>query len=340
MKTRLKRATLHDIAAIAGVSAQTVSRVANDQEGVSDETRKRIKHIMDELNYRPNIAARVLNNQRTFLLEVVLVDVGYMGEIGDTIAEMAKTMKEAGYNILFTIITAAELEQTLKESAARMIDGFILLAPRLKFTDDEIVQLSQGIPFVRMSNQLGTALPSVTYDFRLGTQTLMAYLVGLGHRHIAEISGPLDQLNALARHEEWEKFLISQQLPLGPSIPAKYGMQPGYEAALELIKRGEPFTALFAGNDDLALGALRAFSETGIRVPEDVSVIGFDDARHAAFIRPSLTTIRLDLVALGRIAAKYLIELIEDATLTPHQRVLTPELIVRESTAPARKRLE
>lgn len=337
MKTRPKRTTLHDIAAVAGVSAQTVSRVVNDQEGVSEETRQRIRQIMDDMNYRPNIAARVLNSQRTFLLEAVLVDVGYMGEIGDTIAEMAKTAKDAGYNIIFTIITAEELESTLRQSAARMIDGFILLAPRLKYTDEAMIRLSQGIPFVRMSNQLGTSLPSVTYDFRLGTQTLMEYLVSLGHRQIAEISGPLDQLNALARHEEWQQFLISHQLPLGPSIAVSYGMQMGYEAAMQLARSGEPFTAVFAGNDDLALGALRAFSEVGIRVPEDVSVIGFDDARHAAFVRPALTTVRLDLVALGRIAAKYLVELIEDETLIPHQRVLTPELIVRESTAPPRK---
>lgn len=336
MKSRSKRATLQDIAVIAGVSAQTVSRVVNDQQGVSDEVRKRIQQIMDEMNYRPNIAARVLNNQRTFLLEVVLVDVGYMGEIGDTIAAMAKTAKESGYTILFTIITASELETTLKQSAARMIDGFILLAPRLSFSDEEVVRLSQGIPFVRMSNQLGTSLPSVTYDFRLGTQLLMDYLLSLGHRHIAEISGPLDQLNALARHEEWANFLASHGLPLGPSISTGYGMQPGYEAAMQLLQQNQPFTAVFAGNDDLALGVLRAFSEAGVRVPEDVSVIGFDDARHASFLRPSLTTIRLDLVALGQIAAKYLIELIEDETLIPHQRVLTPELIVRESTAPAR----
>jgi LacI family transcriptional regulator len=337
MKNKLKRATLHDIARIAGVSAQTVSRVLNDQKGVSEETRKRIQQIIDEMNYQPNIAARVLNSQRTFLLEVILVDVGYMGEIGDTIAEMAKTAKDANYNIIFTITTTSELEVTLKQSAARMIDGFILLAPRLNASDDEIIRISRGIPFVRMSNQLGTSIPSVTYDFRQGTQTLMQYLLTLGHRYIAEISGPLDQLNALARHEEWETFLVSHHLPLGPSVAVNYGIQSGYDAALKLLQSGEVFTAVFAGNDDLALGALRAFSDANIRVPEEVSVIGFDDARHAAFIRPSLTTIRLDLVSLGRIAAKYLIEIIEDETLIPHQRVLTPELIVRESTAPARK---
>ncbi|MBL8130963.1 MAG: LacI family DNA-binding transcriptional regulator [Anaerolineae bacterium] len=337
MRTRPKRVTLHDIAAVAGVSAQTVSRVVNNQEGVSDDTRQRIQAIMDELNYRPNIAARVLNSQKTFLLEAVLVDVGYMGEIGDTIAEMAKTAKDAGYDIIFSIITAAELETTLKQSAARMIDGFILLAPRLRHSDETMARLSQGIPFVRMSNQLGTSLPSVTYDFRLGTQLLMEYLVSLGHRQIAEISGPLEQLNALARHEEWQQFLLGHGLPLGPSIAVDYGMQPGYEAAHRLLEGGEAFTAVFAGNDDLALGVLRAFSEAGIRVPAEVSVIGFDDARHAAFVQPSLTTIRLDLVALGRIAAKYLIELIEDDAMIPHQRVLTPELIVRESTAPPRK---
>lgn len=321
---------------IAGVSAQTVSRVVNDQEGVSDETRKRIRQIMDELNYRPNIAARILNNQRTFVIEAILVDVGYMGEIGDTIAEMTKTARDASYHIMFSVITASALESTLRHSAASMIDGFILLAPRLKASDEEMLRISQGIPFVRMSNQLGTSLPSVTYDFRMGTQLLMEYLVSLGHRHIAEISGPFDQLNALARHEEWLHFLKTHQLPIGPSISVNYGMKPGYEAAMQLLQRGEPFTALFAGNDDLALGALRAFSEAGVRVPEDVSVIGFDDARHAAFVRPSLTTIRLDLVSLGRIAARYLIELIEDETAIPHQRVLTPELIVRESTAAVR----
>lgn len=333
MNRHNKRLTMRDIASQAGVSAQTVSRVVNNREGVSDKVRERIKHIIDEMDYQPNQAAQVLKSQRTHLIEAILVDIGYMGEIGDTLSEIADAAKERHYDVLFSSIQQDELEDTLKKSVSRMVEGFILLAPRLSISDADMLAYSQGIPFVRMGNLLGTSLPSVTYDFRYGTDLAIEHLIDLGHRHIAEISGPLNQLNALARHEAWVACLLKHNLSPKLSVNVPYGMQHGYDAAKQLLVTGEHFTAIFAGNDDLALGAIRALSEAGKAIPQDVSIVGFDDAQHAQFLTPSLTTIRLDFRALGKISAKYLIELIEDADADPYQRVLTPELIIRESTS-------
>lgn len=331
-----KRLTIRDIAERAGVSAQTVSRVINDRDGVSDKVRARIKRIIQELDYQPNQAAQVLKSQRTYLIEVILVDIGYMGEMGDTLSEISNFAVDMGYDVLFSTIKESQLEGTMKKAVSRMVEGIVMIAPRLSYSDSELVSLSQNIPFVRMGNLTGTTLPSVTYDFRLGTRLIIDHLVELGHRHVAEISGPLDQLNALARHEEWKASLLSHGLKPGPSINTQYGMQYGYDAAIKLLESGEPFTAIFAGNDDLALGAIRALTEAGIDIPGDVSIVGFDDAQHAQFLIPPLTTIRLDFGALGKIAAKYLVELIEDPDADTYQRVLPPELIIRNSTAPVK----
>lgn len=326
---------MRDIAKRAGVSTQTVSRVLNDQDGVSDEVRARIKRLIEEMHYRPNQAAQVLKNQRTRLIETTFVDIGYMGEIGLTIAQIASTANDTDYHVLFSIITADELEATLEQSAARMVEGVILLAPRLHISDHEMKKISQDIPIVRMGNPMGTILPSVTYDFRQGTHMAIDHLIKLGHQHIAEISGPLDQLNAAVRHEEWEAAIRKHGLEPGPSVDVPYGMQYGYEAAQKLLASSAHFTAIFAGNDDLALGAIRALTEAGRCIPDDISIIGFDDAQHAQFLNPPLTTIRLDLAALGKIAAKYLIELIEEEDASAYQRVLMPELVQRNSTGPA-----
>lgn len=327
---------MRDIAEYAGVSAQTISRVINNREGVSDKERERIQRIIQELDYQPNQAAQVLKSQRTRLIEVVLVDIGYMGEMGDTLSEISNFAIGMGYDVLFSTVNESQLEDTMKKAVSRMVEGFIMIAPRLSYSDSELVSLSQNIPFVRMGNLTGTALPSVTYDFRLGTRLIIDHLVELGHKHVAEISGPLDQLNALARHEEWKASLLGYGLKPGPSVNTQYGMQYGYDAAYELLKSGKIFTAIFAGNDDLALGAIRALTEAGMDIPNDISIVGFDDAQHAPFLTPPLTTIRLDFRALGKIAAKYLIELIEDPDADTYQRVLPPELIVRNSTAPVK----
>ncbi len=333
-KSTSKRTTMRDIAERAGVSVQTVSRVLNDQVGVSDVVRMRIKGLIEEMHYLPNQAAQVLKNQRTRLIETIFVDIGYMGEIGLTIAQIAATANDADYHVLFSIISADELKSTLEQSAARMVEGFILLAPRLQISDQDMLNISQEIPFVRMGNPMGTMLPSVTYDFQQGTHMAIDYLVELGHRRIAEISGPLDQLNAVVRHRVFEAAIRGHGLEPGPSVDVPYGMADGYRAAHILLERGEPFTAIFAGNDDLALGAIRALTEAGKRIPEDLSIIGFDDAQHAQFLNPPLSTIRLDLAALGKIAAKYLVELIEEDDATAYQRILVPELVPRASTGP------
>ena len=334
METSTKRVTMRDIADQAGVSAQTVSRVINNHEGVSDKVRKRIQRIIQDLDYQPNQAAQVLKSQRTHLLEVIFVDVGYMGEIGDLLAEISNCATGMGYDVLFSNIKESQLENTLKKSMGRMVEGVILLAPRLSLSEDELKSLSQSIPFVLMGNYIGATIPSVIYDFRQGTRLIIDHLVELGHEHVAEISGPLDQLNALTRHEEWEASLLRHGLVPGPSINTQYGMQYGYDAAVRLLERGEAFTAIFTGNDDLALGAIRALTEAGINIPGDVSIIGFDDAQHAQFLTPPLTTVRLDFRTLGKITAKYVVELIEDQDVAVYQRVLPMELIVRASTAP------
>lgn len=333
MNERPKRVTLHDVAQAAGVSAQTVSRVVNGQPGVSNELRAEIMNIVEQMGYQPNRAAQMLQRQRSYLLEVILVDLNYPGEIGNMLDQVAVTARTHGYGMLFSSVNSTDLEATLKAAVANQVDGFILLAHSLNIADEDMLRLSQGLPFVRMGDQQGMSLPSVSYDFRAGTRMAVEHLIELGHREIAEISGPLNQINARVRHEEWQNVMQEHDLKPGPSVIGDYGMREGYEAARRLIALDEPFTAIFAGNDDQALGILHGLREHGLSVPQDVSIVGFDDAQHAEFLYPPLTTVGLDFRKQGLLTVKYLIDLIEDpANTVTHQRILMPELIIRQST--------
>ena len=333
MSSNTKPATLSDVAKIAGVSAQTVSRVVNEKPGVSKDTRERVKGLIGTMGYNPNRAAQMLHSKRSHLLEVVMVDLGYPGEIGNVLAQMSVTAQARGYGVLFSTIDGAKLEETLRAARSHQVDGFVLIAHGLDISDAEMLDVGQGLPFVRMGDQLGQSLPSVSYDFRLGTRLALEHLYDLGHTRIAEISGPLDQINARVRHEEWRKFMREHGLDPTPSVSADYGPTAGKDGLRRLLETGEDFTAIFAGNDDQAVGIMHGLREHGFSVPDDISIVGFDDAQNAAFLSPPLTTVGVDFRKQGQLATRYLIDLIEDSEHTfAHQRILVPELIVRDST--------
>jgi LacI family transcriptional regulator len=197
-------------------------------------------------------------------------------------------------------------------------------------------RLCQGRPFVLVSTQLGSRMPSVVFDQWNGARQAAEHLVDLGHRHIAEISGPSENFDAEMRHTAWLRVLENHDLTLGPRAVGDFQVCSGYKAARRLLGSGEDFTALLVANDLMALGAIRALREAGLRVPEDVSVVGFDDIEEAAYFDPPLTTIRQDFEILGQESVEYLVALIEQESIPVQQRVLYPELVVRQSTAPVR----
>ncbi len=324
-----KRPTLRDVAREAGVSYQTVSRVINDSAHVSSGTRSRVLKAIETLGFHPNRAAQMLQTERSHTLEVVMFYFGF----NLFLYEMARTSQQAGYHFVISAITEAEFFRTLESASSRFVDGLIIV-PMSPLVEDyeELARLTGGIPFVQIGGTWGSHIPSVMYDHFQGGRLATQHLIDLGHQHIAEISGPLTNHDGHDRHIGWEAALKDSGLPAGLSVESNFTIEGGYRAMNCLLDSGQPFTAVFIANDSMAFGAHTALRERGLKVPDDISIVSFDDIPEAAHFVPGLTTVRQDFHLLGRLAVEYVISMIENPDTPIHQRVLQPRLIVREST--------
>ena len=324
--------TLRDVAKLAGVSYQAVSLVVNDKPGVSEETRTRLRKLLRELDYHPNKGAQMLSTNRSRMLELFLVDVYYAGRLADTTKNMANTAKAHGYSLLVSETDAAGLEAAVRSARSRLVDGVILYAPRLQLADDALLHLFNGLPLVRRDFVPGSRLPWVGFDQVYATRLATEHLIGLGHRHIAAIPPEPGILNGLWRASTCRTVLLGHGLTPGPVFYGDYSIGSGYRAALQLLETGEAFTAVVVGTDSMALGAVHAFRERGLSVPADVSVVSFDNTEFAAYLEPPLTTVDFSFGRQDELTVGYLLELLDTPAMTVHQRILTPELVVREST--------
>jgi len=328
-----KRATLYDVARHAGVSYQTVSRVINGNPHVSPQTLRRVQTAIRELDYQPNKAAQTLVTRRSYTLEMIILGGDFYGP-NHMMSSVEHAAKALGYKLIYSNVENDTLEQmeNLIENLGT-VDGMIIIVP-IRGTDiDTLLDLGHR-PFVKIGTEHGAPGASVIIDQHYGAQLATQYLIDLGHRQIAEISGPLNWYDGRARHESWFSTLVANGLDTGLSVSGDWMAEGGYHAAQELLGRREPFTALFVGNDQMALGAMRALREHRLRIPEDVSVIGFDDIPESAYFEPPLTTVRQDFGTMGTRGVEYLIDLISNPEMALQQHVLYPQLIVRHSTAP------
>src|SRR5579875_1277197 len=305
-----KKVTIRDVARQAGVSYQTVSRVLNGNDNVAEDTRKRILRAMHDLDFVPNKVAQMLTTSRSQILELIIVDIMQGGRFADSIRSMALAARDAGYDLLVTMTSSDELGTALSEAAARLVDGVVLYAPSLRISDEELLERCNGLPLVRRDYVPTSRLAWVGFDQVYATRMAVEYLLELGHRRIAAIPPSTDLINGQFR----------------------YTVCSGYEAMVHLLETRLPFTAVLVGSDTMALGAMRALHERGLRIPQDVSVLSFDNAELASFTEPPLTTINFDFHEQDSMAVKYLVEILNDPEMKLHQRVLLPDLVVREST--------
>ncbi|MFO7321692.1 MAG: LacI family DNA-binding transcriptional regulator [Chloroflexota bacterium] len=335
---RLKRVTLYDVALRSGVSYQTVSRVINDHPNVSKVTRQRVLKAIKELDYRPNRAAQSLVTRRSFVLEVVTFGSEFYGPSRMMVC-LERSAKALGYSLTFTNLTNASLEdfrEALDSITDRLIDGIVIIAPTDQTAPEAVLDLCRGIPTVLVDNELGSTTPSVVIDQRYGGQLVAQHLLRLGHQRICEISGPLNWHGAKARHEGVSETLREAGLETIATREGDWSPACGYRLTRQLLADGAQFTALIAGNDNMALGAMRALRESGLRIPEDVSVVGFDNLPDSPYFEPPLTTVHQDFDALGRQSIDFLAALIQNPELPVHQRVLYPHFVERLSTRPCR----
>ena len=327
-----KRATLYDVAQLSGVSYQTVSRVINGSPHVAAKTRVRVLEAISTLNYQPNKAAQTLVTRRSFTLQLVTYGIGYYGP-SQTLTGLERAARALGSRLIYSSLAGIETDpvQGVVESlSGHQVDGMVIIAPVSSQIYEELANVYRGLPLILIDAPSGSYLPSVVIDQHLGSQIATQHLIDLGHRQIAHISGPLFWNDARARRESWLDTMQANNLrPVG-SVEGDWTAAGGYTAAQQLI--GLPFTALVVANDQMALGAIRALREHGLNVPDQISVVGFDDIPEAAYFDPPLTTIRQNFEALGQQSVEYLVELINHPDTPIQQRVITPVLVERQST--------
>lgn len=326
--------TLRDVARAAGVSYQTVSRVINQHPYVAEETRERVEAVIRALGYRPNKAARSLAGSRSFTLGLITVGINYYGP-AQVIVHIEQAARAVGYDVMLANAQDTSLphiEEAVDRILRWQVDGILMLKPVEGITYEEAAPLCEGIPLVQLNGEFGSTIPAVMVDQRAGSRLATEHVLTLGHRQIAAISGPLHWFDARARHESW--LLTMEATGLSPVGWAEgdWTAAGGYTAVRHLLGEGASFTALVVANDQMALGALRALREAGRRVPEDVSVVGFDDIPESAWFDPPLTTISQHFEALGQQGIAYLVDRIRKPTTALEPRLITPQLIARGST--------
>ncbi|GAQ58598.1 LacI family DNA-binding transcriptional regulator [Streptomyces acidiscabies] len=332
------RPVMEDVARLAGVSKQTVSRVLNENPAVRAETREAVRAAMRTLGYRPSRSARSLASGRTRMLGVISFDAARYGP-ASTLTAVNTAAQEAGYLVSSIALDTADPDtvvEAVERLSAEGADGVIAIAPQL-WMAAALAQAHLDMPLVIMDNDLGDGTPMITADAHTGARKATEYLLSLGHPTVHHVAGPTGWTSASRRAESWEAALKAAGAPVPEPLVGDWSADSGYDLGRQLAKNPE-VTAVFASNDQMALGILRALHEAGRRVPEDVSIVGYDDVPEAAHYLPPLTTIRTDFQEIGTRSLHALLHRIE-AGPTPEvpPSVVPVDLIVRESTAPYRR---
>jgi LacI family transcriptional regulator len=324
-------ATVHEVARVAGVSAATVSRFLNGTAKVSDEKRKAIESVIDKLNYKPNVLAQNLKTGSSRTIGVLTQSL-VSGYFADAMAGIDDVLQGTGYAPL--IVSghwhADEEAERIELLIARRVDGLVILSGKLK--DAQILKLSQRVPIVAFGRKLdGPQAYGFSLDNYWGACEAVEHLILQGHRQIAFIAGPSDHQDAQARlagyRDTLKKHKIKENAQL--LVDGDFSESGGLLAVERLLESGQRFSAIFAANDLTAYGARLALYRRGIRVPDDISVIGFDDLHSSMYTTPPLTTVRQPLFDVGRCLGMAIVRMIGQEALDLEVPQLS--LVVRES---------
>lgn len=330
------RVTIRDVAAHAGVSHQTVSRVINNNERVSPETRSLVEASIKELGYRPNAVARSMARGRTCTLACIspnLTDFTFASIIEGAEAEVRK---HEYFLVSSSAPTEEEFSCLIEELfASRRAEGLFVINP---YADQRYNFLPPEAPtvFVGARPRARGRVSSVALDDIGVAHQASQHLIELGHRRVAMITGPMKEDCSQDRCSGYEQALKDNSINTDPDfvITGDWSATSGYQAFKELFRLPSPPTAIFAQNDRMAIGVLRAAREMGIAVPDELSVIGVDDMPLSSYFDPPLTTMRQDPISIGREAARLLIDTVEKRLSTPKHVLLQAQLVQRQSTKP------
>lgn len=322
-----------DVARMANVSTATVSRVISNAGTVKKETAEKVLEAIKKLNYQPNMLARQLRRSETKTIIVVVPDITNT-LFSSVLRGIESVAIENGYQVLLgdarnNVETETSYLTILGQKKA---DGLILLTAR---TDQKILEeLSQDYPVVLACEYYeGTKLPSVSIDNVSSARKATEYLISLKHKRIGHISGPLNVVVGRDRCKGFHQAMAKHGLSVDPSLvqEGEFSFESGFNLMMKFLSLEEPPTAIFAGNDEMAMGAVKAATSKGYRVPEDLSVVGFDDIKFASIFEPALTTIVQPTFDMGQKAMHLLLRLINNEELEKDQFILPDKLIVRDS---------
>ncbi|KFG10286.1 MULTISPECIES: LacI family DNA-binding transcriptional regulator [Streptomyces] len=328
-----------DVARLAGVSSQTVSRVSNGFAGVNEDTRRQVLAAMRELGYRPNSAARALRRGEFRTLGVITFSLSTLGNIR-TLDAIATSAAREGYAVTLlpvAVPTQDEVNGAFSRLGELAVDAVIVIM-EVHLLDAATVSVPPGVQVVVADSDAGDRYTVVDTDQAGGARDAVRHLLELGHGTVWHLAGPEDSFAAQRRANAWRATLEEAGRPAPPLVRGDWSAESGYRAGLRIAEQAD-CTAVFVANDQMALGLLRALDERGRRVPEDVSVVGFDDIPEAASFLPPLTTVHQDFAEVGRLCVRGVLSKMREGAeegTAGHGTTLVPtRLVRRRSTAPA-----
>ena len=334
--TSADKPNIRQVAQLAGVSHMTVSRVLNDYPYIKEATRRRVLEVIEELDYRPNMAARALATQRSQRIGVLVESAVEFGPTS-TLRAVESAARLAGYSVSAIALRGGD-EITPQEAVDNLttqgIDALCVVAPRSS-SIAALRKISIGVPVLVVKPDKDPTFLTVSVDQQEGTTLAVDHLVSLGHRDILHLAGPLDWLDARARERAFHARAKAWGIRERPIVVGDWTADFAYDFARG-IRELPDYTAIFAGNDDMAVGLIHGLADRGFSVPDDLSVVGFDDVPLSAHVLPPLTTIRQNVHALGVSAVDMLRAAIEKREI-PRVTRIPAELLVRSSTAAPRE---
>lgn len=330
---REREPSMADVARLAGISHQTVSRVLNGHPNVRERTRLRVRAAIEELGYRPNWAARALATGKSQHIGVVAQNSTLFGP---TSLLAAFELAAAAHGFVVSVrrvrvLDRSSIAQAVEHHREQRVAGIVVMAPTAA-AGEALAEVPTDIPLVTVDGDPERSSPLVTVDQEAGARLATRHLLDAGHATVWHVAGPADWFDAAGRIRGWHQALEAAGAEVPPVSPADWSAASGYRAGLLLARMSE-VTAVFAANDHLALGILRAMSEQGRSVPGEVSVVGFDDVPEAPYFIPPLTTVRPDFDNVATEALNLLMDRIAEPRDGASRRTITPTLVERSSVA-------
>jgi DNA-binding LacI/PurR family transcriptional regulator len=325
-----------DVARLAGVSAQTVSRTLSGNPSVQPETRARVLAAVEQLGYRRNNAARALSSGRSRAIGVISLRTGFYSRSAVAVG-IETTAADAGYivnSVTTPSLDAAEIEAAMSRLADQGVEGIVLAVPLIS-TSRAIDELTRAVPTITIDGSRTASTQVVAVDQREVGRIATRHLLELGHETVWHVAGPPQWLDASSRAQGWRDALADAGREAPPEITGDWSPESGHRAG-QLLARIPEVTAVFVASDEMAFGVARAFAEHGRAIPDDVSIVGVDDIPLAEFCSPALTTVAQPFGDVGRVAVEHLLHAIAHPDAVPPAESIAPRLIVRASTAPPR----